>query len=39
MERFSYPSLAALRAESSELMQLLTIERLGTPERGMEGGG
>lgn len=31
LERFSYRSLADLRAESSELMQLLAIERAGTP--------
>lgn len=29
MERFNYPSLAALRAESGELMRLLEAEHWG----------
>jgi hypothetical protein len=29
MERFSYPSLAALYAESNELLELLDAERYG----------
>lgn len=29
MERFNYPSLAALYAEDAELMQLLAIEERG----------
>lgn len=29
MERFSYPSLAAMRAESAEILQLLELESYG----------
>jgi hypothetical protein len=31
MERFGYRSLADARAESSEILRLLEIVRLGTP--------
>lgn len=32
MSRFSYPSLDAARRESAEVLRLMEIVRLGTPE-------
>ena len=37
MERFGYASLAAVRAESAELLQLLNIEALGRSEELADG--
>jgi hypothetical protein len=37
MERFSYPDLAAAQAESAEIVRLMEVVRLGTPDPG-EGG-
>lgn len=34
MGRFSYPSLEAARQESAEVLELMAIVRLGTPEGG-----
>jgi len=39
MRGFSYPSLAAARKESAEILRLLEIEYLGTPRETGEGGG
>jgi len=36
MERFSYPSLAAAREESAEILELMAIVSLGTPAKGGE---